>query len=144
MGCGYENYRVCSKQDTRQIVPQLARNFIQNGTNISKVDGWEPMCPNGKEVDGKVENLTIGVNVDEVGDTDTVQRSYLQLDTSRLVYFENKERDVMCAINFGIVGQEITIDKNKFYCFKIEAEATPQDDYSVSSSNGTLQILFGK
>lgn len=142
-GGGYENYRVCSKQDTRQIVPQLARNFIQNGTNISKVDGWEPMCPNGKEVDGKVENLTIGVNVDEVGDTDTVQRSYLQLDTSRLVYFENKERNVMCAINFGIVGQEITIDKNKFYCLKIEAEATPQDDYSVSSSNGTLQILFG-
>ncbi len=36
-----ENYQVCSKIDTRQIVPQLARNYIQNGVNIQSTDGWE-------------------------------------------------------------------------------------------------------
>lgn len=36
-------YRVCSKIDTRQIIPQLARNFIQNGIDIRSTDGWAPM-----------------------------------------------------------------------------------------------------
>ena len=36
-------YRVCSKIATRQIVPQLARNFVQNGTNIKSTDGWSVM-----------------------------------------------------------------------------------------------------
>lgn len=35
-------YRVCSKTETRQIVPQLARNLIQNGLNIQSTDGWSP------------------------------------------------------------------------------------------------------
>lgn len=36
-------YRVCSKLETRQIIPQLARNLIQNGVNIQSTDGWSPM-----------------------------------------------------------------------------------------------------
>lgn len=35
-------YRVCSKSETRQIVPQLSRNYLQNGTKIKSIDGWEP------------------------------------------------------------------------------------------------------
>ena len=35
-------YRVCSKTETREIVPQLARNYLQNGTKIKTTDGWEP------------------------------------------------------------------------------------------------------
>lgn len=38
-----KDYRVCSKIDTRQIVPQLARNFIQNGIDMRSTDGWSPM-----------------------------------------------------------------------------------------------------
>ena len=36
-------YRVCSKIDTRQIIPQLARNLIQNGKDMDSIDGWAPM-----------------------------------------------------------------------------------------------------
>lgn len=36
-------YRVCSKIATRQIVPQLARNLVQNGTDMDSVDGWSAM-----------------------------------------------------------------------------------------------------
>lgn len=36
-------YRVCSKLETRQIIPQLARNLVQNGSDMDSVDGWSPM-----------------------------------------------------------------------------------------------------
>ena len=38
-----EKYRVCSKLETRQIIPQLARNLVQNGTDMNSTDGWSPM-----------------------------------------------------------------------------------------------------
>lgn len=38
-----KDYRVCSKIETRQIVPQLARNLLQNSVEISSVNGWEVM-----------------------------------------------------------------------------------------------------
>lgn len=40
---GDRQYRVCSKLATRQIIPQLARNLVQNGTDMDSVDGWSPM-----------------------------------------------------------------------------------------------------
>lgn len=36
-------YKVCSKLETRQIIPQLARNLIQNGIKMDSEDGWAPM-----------------------------------------------------------------------------------------------------
>lgn len=38
-----KSYRVCSKLETRQIIPQLARNLVQNGTDMDSTDGWSPM-----------------------------------------------------------------------------------------------------
>ena len=38
-----EQYRVCSKIATRQVVPQLARNLVQNGTDMDSINGWSPM-----------------------------------------------------------------------------------------------------
>ena len=38
-----EKYRVSSKLKTRQIIPQLARNLVQNGTDMDSTDGWSPM-----------------------------------------------------------------------------------------------------
>lgn len=37
------NYRVCSKIDIRQIIPQMARNFVQNGKDMDSTDAWAPM-----------------------------------------------------------------------------------------------------
>ena len=36
-------YKVCSKLETRQVIPQLARNLIQNGIKMDSEDGWAPM-----------------------------------------------------------------------------------------------------
>ena len=38
-----KKYRVCSQLETRQIIPQLARNLVQNGIDMKSVDGWSPM-----------------------------------------------------------------------------------------------------
>ena len=38
-----KQYRVCSKLETRQIIPQLARNLVQNGSDMDSIDGWSPM-----------------------------------------------------------------------------------------------------
>lgn len=39
-----KQYRVCSKLETRQVIPQLARNLVQNGIKMDSVDGWAPMA----------------------------------------------------------------------------------------------------
>lgn len=39
-------YRICSQTATRQIIPELARNYIQNGTNIQSTDGWDTAVSN--------------------------------------------------------------------------------------------------
>lgn len=36
-------YKVCSKIETRQVIPQLARNLVQNGVKMNSEDGWSPM-----------------------------------------------------------------------------------------------------
>ncbi len=38
-----DKYRICSTIGTRQIVPQLARNYVQNGIEIKSTDGWDVM-----------------------------------------------------------------------------------------------------
>lgn len=56
-------YRVCSRTSTRQIIPQLARNLIQNGTNIKATDGWAPMryVENSSITEFKVLSSSIGL-----------------------------------------------------------------------------------
>lgn len=39
-----KQYRVCSKLETRQVIPQLARNLVQNGIKMDSIDGWAPMA----------------------------------------------------------------------------------------------------
>lgn len=39
----YDNYRVCSYEDTRTIVPQLATNLVCNGSEMTDTDGWAVM-----------------------------------------------------------------------------------------------------
>ena len=41
-----EKYHVCSKLETRQVIPQLARNLVQNGVEMDSIDGWAPMTVN--------------------------------------------------------------------------------------------------
>ena len=58
--------RVQSISESRIITPTLARNLIQNGEKITKVDGWEALTQNNTtEFDtGSYANLlTISANL---------------------------------------------------------------------------------
>lgn len=130
---GDKQYRVCSKTDTRQIIPQLARNLIQNGINIKSTDGWELMKQPSE--DSHVEDfitkpcLDIRYTYDE----------YSQVKDNFL-YFQAASptnMDIPCRtiINFGLVGQEKTIEKNKIYCIGIEG---------VAKSRGSVEFIIGE
>ena len=58
------NYRVCSKSDTRQIVPQLARNLVQNGTKINMTTGWEIMSSSVSSL--KLQNAALSFGYTEI------------------------------------------------------------------------------
>lgn len=55
-----ELFRVTSKLKTRQILPELARNMVENGTNITSTNGWEAKTQNCNNKD----LLGIGANMD--------------------------------------------------------------------------------
>lgn len=120
------DYRVCSKEDTRQILPELARNLAQNAVKISSKSGWEIMSL----YDGN--NLTINsATIEPISITDSEDKivsQYLKYTPSNLDTFEEKYQTL---INFGIIGQEKQIEKDKVYCLGIKLS----DDQPEYSSN---------
>lgn len=130
------DYRVCSKEETRQIVPQLARNLLQNSINIQSTTGWEIM--ESFLTSQKVQNAkltycclesTRSVEVPQEGYSIKVQ----QVDESYLVYNPSYYGDIVtdisernAALNFGIVGQEKELEKGKNYVLGIKLRALTQ------------------
>lgn len=210
---GDNKYRVCSKIDTRQIIPQLARNLVQNGVNIQSTDGWSPMaylddnesnivsgnfelrtmkkenedvinnsilyyCPPHKDLayvwekegaankyqisenfyDGILENNIWTFTKIKEDEYKSIKVNYQkkQNDVLRIYADDNNkicwkidntltEKDLTIKdfnmVNFGIVGQNKTIEKDKIYCLGIEIlidAAAGQDDFSIQIGKGTL------
>lgn len=131
------NYRICSYDDTRIIVPQLARNYIQNGTNITDTSGWEVMkVPTG------VRDIpsTITVKVPKNNKNTIEEETGLIFNTKYEIYKDDGSKndkkygpDYTSLINFGIIGQEKTIQKGKIYAFYINYEG-----------NSNLKIIIGE
>lgn len=122
------NYRICSYDDTRIIVPQLARNYIQNGTNITDTSGWEVMkVPTG------VRDIpsTITVKVPKDNKDNIKEETGLIFNTKYEIYDDDGTKndkkystDYTSLINFGIIGQEKIIQKGKIYAFYINYEGS--------------------
>lgn len=138
-------YRVCSKTETRQVVPQLARNYLQNGTKIKTTDGWEPQRIYNENGSYKYSTTLLRVNTWENNSSEDYmtnpQDTFLQVsppatpldwvleepeeEGSNYTYsYENqipKNSDddysvYNTLINFGIVGQEKELTLDKIYC----------------------------
>jgi hypothetical protein len=125
-------------------VPQLARNLVQNGIEITSTDGWEVMKlysgANITESSAKLE-VTIEEKVNE-SDSDLVEgieNSYLTF-TPTTVELTNEEytKAYNTFINFGISGQEETIQKDKIYCLGIEFNKTPNKNVTIEIGEGLL------
>ena len=143
-----KNYRVCSKKDTRQIIPQLARNLVQNGVNIKRTDGWEVQAIYDGE--DAVSWSTVELKVEQDGtlenDTDstkaTIKDTYLKMSPSvkkiEETYEVPEDERYNTIINFGIIAQEYEITSDKIYCLGIKA------DNGDSSVQPKIKIKIGE
>ena len=125
-----KGYRVCSKQDTRIILPTLARNLIQNGKNITDTNGWEKRTQKSiteyntgsyehlMEIEAKTSTEDNENNVEEA-----VDDFYLSIISPYLEKCDDLEQEGMVLedvlLNFGLSSNEVQIDKNKTYGIKI-------------------------
>lgn len=145
-------YRVCSKQETRQIVPQLARNLLQNSKEISSTTGWEIMesFPTSQTVvNAKLNYCCLeqirGVKVPEENYTieiSEVKESYLVFTPCYVNSTAEGLTEKNAALNFGIVGQEKTLEKGKTYVLGISLR--PITDYTKDKINYNTAVKEGK
>lgn len=212
---GDNKYRVCSKLETRQVIPQLARNLVQNGTNIQSTDGWAPMHYLETDLDNAIyssalklrttnaqsaaesisgtviqyappykklayiwknktdeNNLVYSIGQNfysfngdtsnpvltsiEIKKSDYEQKrnednSPISLDVyphieaggdiiswtiDNKVYSTQLTNEDYSFINFGIIGQEKEIEKDRIYCIGIEAIS--QSNFSILIGDGSL------
>lgn len=125
------DYRVCSKIETRQVVPQLARNLIQNGNKFKSADGWEPQVVyNGADAT-QYNNLQLRIESWEseqkkdymTAPMDTILRVFpcCRADNGYYIPPEGGEYNAYnTLINFGIIGQEKEISCDKIYCLGLK------------------------
>lgn len=123
---GNADYRVCSEIATRQIIPQLARNLFQNGTQIKSIDGWEPQLT---PTDGTTP-LTVryyAPQIELIGDLTSSELDSLPTETSYgslivdcvAALMNDNDGDKFTLINFGAIGQEEELSNKQIYCFGI-------------------------
>lgn len=134
---GTDDYRICSKQETRNIIPQLARNFIQNSKNMQSTDGWEVM----KIYDGNdltVTSAKIELQTAQSSEDGNIANSNSALVFTPLKYINGFESDSYRTIlNFGAVGQELILNPNKTYCLKWNF-STGSNTYVIIGDGTTL------
>lgn len=122
-----DKYTICSKTETRQIVPQLARNLAQNATEIKSTQGWEIQSPYDKSdtvasssisYEYEEENMEEdGIVCKQISSTYLRFTPYQEDDKNKGIPYESKYNTL---INFGLVGQDYTITANKIYCLGIK------------------------
>lgn len=157
------DFRVCSKLDTRLILPSLARNLIENGTEITDTNGWEAKTQNinhdifdtgsyRKMLEINIQQTVKGQNnennltlseTDLTGDTtdEGVSDYYLELLSPCLAKGDdlsvNGTTFTDYAINFGMIGQEKQIEKGKTYAIRLTTGSWRTVDYNfVSRATG--------
>lgn len=150
------DFRVCSKLDTRLILPSLARNLIENGTEITDTNGWEAKTQNINHdiFDTGSYRKMLEINVQQTvkeqnnesnlilseadltgGTTDEgVSDYYLELLSPCLAKGDdlsvNGTTFTDYAINFGMIGQEKQIEKGKTYAIRLTTGSWRTVDYN--------------
>lgn len=145
------NYRICSSDNTRVIVPQLARNLVQNGTKMADTSGWEVMKLH-TGVNEKSSSISVRIdetknNNNELPNIETPQGLIFDTNTQG----DNDSESHRTFINFGIVGQEETISKEQTYILHIDGEqvikeGTQKDGIVYKQFNGSnkIKVIIGE
>lgn len=147
-----KDFRVCSKDDTRIILPTLAKNLVQNGEKITKETGWESLTQNDtSEYNiGSYANLlevsvksTNELTEEATGETidENISDFYLEILSPNIVkgYDMDLEGTVSSdyCLNFGLSANEINIEKDKVYAIRISTGNWIITDYSITFRNNT-------
>ena len=119
----YKDYRIVSKLDTEMILPTLARNYVLTGKTSTDTTGWESLSKDEKKV---VTINSAAFQQLENGQYRIVETKDQKDDTEIALYaisFDggktpSGDRGV---VNFGFIGAEKTIEKDKTYAMRIQA-----------------------
>ena len=149
------NYRICSSTNTRTIVPQLARNLVQNGTNMTDTSGWEVMKlftgvnEISSSISVRVESNS--TNDNEISDIQEPEGLILNTHTTPSTLSNSNIEDYKTFINFGIVGQEEIITKDQTYVLYIEGEYVKQKGnskngytYLKTTGDNSIKVVIGE
>lgn len=130
------NYRVQSMEETRIVVPTLARNLITNGENITTNDGWEALTQSDQSIynTGSYANL-LEVNIknttqdrsiyepDGSVEDEGISDYYLELLSPNIEKCDDFSLEGVVssdyALNFGLTELEKGIEKDKVYAIRI-------------------------
>ena len=153
-----DKYRICSYEATRMIVPQLARNLIQNGTEMTDTSGWDIM----KSYIG-VDSTSASITVKVETSNETESTNDLSVSAPQGLIFHgcakpgndekvaDSEKGLYSSfINFGIVGQEEIISKEQTYVFRMNGEWLTQKNeneqitYEPDPSRNTIKVYLGE
>ena len=138
----YGNYRITSKIDTEMILPTLARNYVLTGKTATDTTGWESYIKNNKKYEINISSLAFQdkdtyykiISDDDIGKSDAEVDFYS-------LYFEvqNTNSTEKAVINFGFVGAQKSIEKEKTYALKIDGmHATSDEKYLIYNNWRTL------
>lgn len=153
---GAQEFRVCSKNTTRLIMPTLARNLVENGSKITDTNGWESKTQNTNnlslgtgsyykllEVDVKstvphneVEEEAKDFDFTGSVEDESVTDYYLEIlspyiEKSADISNEGKiESDYV--LNFGFQGQDKKIEKDKVYAIRLQTGNMVVDFYNFN------------
>lgn len=149
------NYRICSSTNTRTIVPQLARNLVQNGTNMTDTSGWEVMKlftgvnEISSSISVRVESNS--TNDNKISDIQEPEGLILNTHTTPSTLSNSNIEDYKTFINFGIVGQEEIITKDQTYILYIEGEYVKQKGdskngytYVKTTGDNSIKVVIGE
>lgn len=153
-----KGYRVCSAQDTRIIVPTLAKNLIQNGTTITDENGWESktqqstteynMASYENLLSIEARNISnLGLTDEEVIEKETtgseqdesVSDFYLQITSPYISRCTDLSLEGTTTsdyvLNFGLSSQEKKIEKDKVYGIRfitLDENSDNKDDKNIN------------
>lgn len=129
------DFRVCSISENQIVVPTLARNYIQNGIKISDTAGWEGLTKksitdnnissleNLLSCEIKSVNPEKDTNIDGESSDENIGDFFLEVSSPYITNSDDLslEGNVYTdwLLNFGLVGQEKIIEKNKIYAIRI-------------------------
>lgn len=160
-------YRVNSSEETRIILPTLAKNKISNGTKISSETSWEQckQITEDKESDtGSYLELmeitsqsmnTNNLNIDSIDDSldkatdESINDFYLSIKSPYLTNCKNFEKigtvssDI--ALNFGFSANQEKIEKDKVYAIRICTLSKDDNGNIIKNYNTDIsRIIIGE